>query len=262
MSEIPSIYAPIKDNSYPYQDKMIEHQIDNRKISIWNPRGVREKILDIQTEENKHPLAKLHANVEKYLYSDQPILNSTDVIRVLGKEIVSLSREKPMIILMNEEGFPLAISNWSIGTENLAQLSFRELLKMILLVDAKQVVIAHNHPYVGDDYEQFYPSKEDYISFQDTYCRLQLFGVDLVDSVIVSQRFCADTGTDLAFFYSLKEQKIYELGTNAEHYGYEYEKTRVVQHNHTQDFDIHGHRINHMGLSVTADGINYEGEEK
>ncbi len=60
----------------------------------------------------------------------------------------------------------------------------------------------------------------------------------------------------------MKEQKIYELGTNAEHYGYEYEKTRVVQHDHTQDFDIYGHRINHMGLSVTADGINYEGEEK
>ena len=87
--EIRSIYEHLKD------DKMATlSDYAGAKTYAFKSSGVREKILEINREENRLPTDHTHIGLERYCYAQSPILTVADALKVVGKQISPLAREE------------------------------------------------------------------------------------------------------------------------------------------------------------------------
>ena len=253
--EIRSIYEHLKD------DKMATlSDYAGAKTYAFKSSGVREKILEINREENRLPTDHTHIGLERYCYAQSPILTVADALKVVGKQISPLAREVQMCLLMDENAFPTALYTCGVGAQGKVELFSREFLKALMLTDAKKVLLVHNHPFMGSIWEQFHPSVEDFRAAQHMTAYLKLYGIEVMDSVIVSEYYDEERKINIAAMYSLKEKKIYELGVEPENHYYSSELERIANSNHAMEYDLQGMRVTHKEAVLAQDGLHYTEE--
>ncbi len=228
----------------------------------YNKKGAREKLMDMAQAENRLPSDAIHAGLVRYLYSTSAITNSVEALRLVAKEIANSSRENMMAVLMDEEGFPIALSIVGMGAEDQMTMDFNETLKAALLCDAKKIIIIHNHSCI-DEYsiKQFAPSTPDYTGFHNMANKFSVFGIEVLDSVIVSERFTTDRTTRRCAMYSIKEKKMIIFNEKCEVNTYQDLERKTVT-NHTRDFDENGLRVKNKQLILSPEGLDYSDDEE
>lgn len=129
----------------------------------------------------------LHPSLVKeksYLLSRNNISSSTDLMELLSDDMhLDLKAEEYVyMIALNTKLKPLGIFEISHGTLDKALISPREIFMRALLIGAKYIIIAHNHPS-GD----LKPSDHDNKAFIMLETAGELLNIRLVDFVIVSR---------------------------------------------------------------------------
>ncbi len=227
--------------------------------------GVREKLMDMAQAENRIPTDAIHLGLMRNLYSRTPVLGPYEAIHLIAREIADNAREESYALLMDENCFPLAICSNGIGDNGHSTILVEEILKCALLSEAKKVIMIHCHPCLfgsparNDGYRSCCPSGADFMSFKAMKDRASIFGIEVMDSVIVSERDFSDQ-TRRCFMYSIREEKLFTFYSSA---GVERktDERRKRESNHIMDFDENGKRIHHKEVCLTPDGVFYAEEE-
>lgn len=132
--------------------------------------------------ENKLEQVSVRLVKDADIYSDEEIRNSSDAIRIIGKELLSeLDREALCIVNMKSNGVPINFNIASIGSINKSLVSVRELMKSAVLSNAANVIILHNHPS-GD----VTPSRNDIAVTKKLLNAFRMMDIELLDHVIVA----------------------------------------------------------------------------
>ena len=117
--------------------------------------------------------------------SDKPIFKvegSKQLGKFLVSEIGDYTQEVLMALYLNTKNEVLYKQNLFVGVVDEANVSPFQVVQSTVLVNAPKVVIAHNHPSSHIEY----PSDNDVEFTQRLNACLQMLGVDLLDSFVVS----------------------------------------------------------------------------
>ena len=112
--------------------------------------------------------------------SDKVTLGSVNKIVAFIGKIADPLKEICYIINVNKEENVVGVHEISSGTENSLTIATRDVMKLILEINAKRVIIVHNHPS-----GIVLPSKKD---LENTYAvqqMLKVINVELIDHMIV-----------------------------------------------------------------------------
>lgn len=101
------------------------------------------------------------------------------VYQTIGKRTV----ENFEAIFMNYDYVPVEYSIIGIGNDSKTNIDIAEIFKIALLVNAKHILVAHNH--LGSSIE---PSDSDIATTQKIGSIGKLLNIDLIDSVIINSR--------------------------------------------------------------------------
>lgn len=121
---------------------------------------------------------------EPSLYSEVRITSPADAVKVIAKELSTLSSEVFSVLLCKNNGQPIAYNVCSRGTLDSAMASPRDVMVSALLANAASVLIAHNHP--GAYRAELKPSEEDMEVTQRMMLACDVLGVKFLDHVIIS----------------------------------------------------------------------------
>ena len=103
--------------------------------------------------------------------------------RYLIQSIGGLRHERMIAILADEAGFVISEETIAEGQEGQVVLSARRLFGRALALDARQMLIAHNHPS-GDAT----PSNSDIRQTKELLAQAKCLGVTLIDHLVVGRR--------------------------------------------------------------------------
>ena len=231
----------------------------------YRPSGVREKMLDIRKAEKSLPTDRMHLGLERYLYSYKPIKTPVDAIELIARNIGSRTREVGMSIMLDENDFPLAINIDDYGEESRCQTYTKDFLRELFMVDAKKVIHVHCHPTIFSEIgtkEHFTPSHPDISHFQTMMGLLKVYGIELVDCVIVSERYVESLDMRIPAVYSIKNKTMMNLGGICEVSYSDEEIKRKKDTDISHDFDDEGNRIKHVNPVLTPEGLVYDDDVK
>ncbi len=111
------------------------------------------------------------------------IKSGQDVANLLMEEMRYEKREIVKLILLNSKNNILKIVNISYGGSNFAMIEPKEVLAEAIKAGAPKIILVHNHPS-GDST----PSNSDYLMTDRIYESAELFGIQLLDHVIIGDR--------------------------------------------------------------------------
>lgn len=111
------------------------------------------------------------------------IKSGQDVANLLMEEMRYEKREIVKLILLNSKNNILKIVNISYGGTNFAMIEPKEVLAEAIKAGAPKIILVHNHPS-GDST----PSNSDYNMTDRIYECAELFGIQLLDHVIIGDR--------------------------------------------------------------------------
>lgn len=103
-----------------------------------------------------------------------------DVANLLMKQMKYEKREIVKVILLNNRNVVQRIINISLGTNNFAFVSPKEVLVEAIKMQVPRIILVHNHPS-GDPT----PSKADFNITDRIYDSAELVGIELVDHIII-----------------------------------------------------------------------------
>ena len=263
IEDVPSIYKEYKADAKYLTPQDLEEA--GYGVSIKNysfdSSGVREKLIDMAQIENRLPTDTMHVGLVRYMHATLAIRNPAVAARIICHEIANSSNETAMGLLMDEGCFPLAVCHIGIGVENGVSPNYDELLKCALLCDAKKVIIIHNHSMISDGGMIHYaPSEPDYVSFYQTINKFKLFGIDVIDSLIMSENYDSEKNVRHCGLYSIMEKTSMVFFRECEVVT-EADRTRKYDSNHEADFDENGKRIRHKSVCLSPQGVSFVPEE-
>jgi DNA repair protein RadC len=88
------------------------------------------------------------------------------------------------VVLLKEDRELLGISEVAIGTSFKADFEPREVMRVLLSVrDCKKFLLVHNHP--GGDHR---PSPQDIEVTSRIKLLAEMFGIDMIDHIVISER--------------------------------------------------------------------------
>ena len=122
----------------------------------------------------------------------KPIAGSEQVYGILRERAETWDREHFIVLALDGKGRVLALEEVSVGTLTASLVHPREVLKMLVLLNAASFVVVHNHPS-GDPT----PSPEDVSLTSRLRAASDLLGIRLLDHVVLgagSYLSFADTG--------------------------------------------------------------------
>ncbi|MFT6182403.1 MAG: DNA repair protein RadC [Paracoccaceae bacterium] len=129
--------------------------------------------------------------------SSSAIVNTSDSIyHFLAPQLAHLSTEKLIVLTMHGNGKLIRQRELSSGSSNQTVASVSEILRPVLIDQAPNFAIAHNHPS-GDTT----PSIPDKILTKNLHKAAQTMGVHLVDHLIIGRPTEGTTG-----YYSFLEE--------------------------------------------------------
>ena len=101
------------------------------------------------------------------------------IYQTIGKKTVEFLE----VIFMNYDYVPIEYSIIGIGDDSKTNIDVAEIFKIALLVNAKHVLVAHNH--IGSSIE---PTDSDIATTRKIGYIGNLLNIDLIDSVIINSR--------------------------------------------------------------------------
>ncbi len=111
---------------------------------------------------------------------EAPIRGSEQVFQLLRERAETWDREHFIVLALDGKGRVLALEEVSVGTLTASLVHPREVLKMLVLLNAASFVVVHNHPS-GDPT----PSPEDVALTSRLRSAADLIGIKLVDHVVL-----------------------------------------------------------------------------
>lgn len=134
------------------------------------------------TEHKKYRMNQVGIRMvkERTLYSQDPIRNASDAVKLVSKVLADYDREVTALINIQTDGRPINVNINSVGTLDQSLINPRELIKTSILSNAASVILLHNHPS-----GRLVPSDED-IKMTDRVNKVySLMGIRLLDHIIL-----------------------------------------------------------------------------
>lgn len=127
-------------------------------------------------------LVSLHLKTEHKYDLDCGDINSPEsAAALISKFIGDAAQEHLLVCALDGQLKPTCVIHTAVGGDNAAAVSMREIVKPILLSNAQQFLIGHNHPSGSLE-----PSKADLQTTKRLQDACQLLQLKLVDHVIVT----------------------------------------------------------------------------
>ena len=117
---------------------------------------------------------------EPPLYSEKPVANPDDAVRLMAEMLKGYDREVFCIVNFRNDMSPINMNIVSMGTLNASLIHPREILKSSILSNAAHVMAFHNHP-TGS----LTPSQEDIQTTDRLQKLFELAGIPLLDHIII-----------------------------------------------------------------------------
>ena len=111
---------------------------------------------------------------------ETPIRGSDEVYGVLRERAETWDREHFIVLALDGKGRVLAVEEDSVGTLTASLVHPREVMKMLVLLNAASFIVVHNHPS-GDPT----PSPEDMALTSRLRAAAELVGIKLLDHVVL-----------------------------------------------------------------------------
>ena len=118
----------------------------------------------------------------KKLYSDIPVQDITDVVRLIGGEIRHTDREHMIVINLDAMYRPVNYHLVAIGGLVSVEADIANVFKTAILSNAKGIILVHNHPM--SDME---PSEDDIAVTEQVSAAGNILGITLVDHIIIGE---------------------------------------------------------------------------
>lgn len=119
--------------------------------------------------------------------SDLPKISSPeDVDTLMRPRLAHLDRENFVVLLLDTKNRLLASPTVSIGTLTASMVHPREVFKPAVRASAANVILVHNHPS-----GEARPSAEDHAITRRLKEAGELFGISVLDHVIIGNDFCS-----------------------------------------------------------------------
>lgn len=152
---------------------------------------------------------------------------STAVLCIADK-IVNLQKEMSFVLCLDDIGRPICVGMLGYGSTSGVEMSIREIAQFALLTNARSVILLHNHPGNGRNINELKPSKQDIEIASKVAETLNLFEIDLCDSIIVNSawlknyflvpeiykemdEYIRERYTRVPAYYSMRENKKYRI---------------------------------------------------
>ena len=128
------------------------------------------------------PLVSLHLKTEHTYDLDCGDINSPEnAAALISAFIGDAAQEYLLVCALNGQLEPTCVSYAAVGSDNAAAVSMREIVKPILLSNAQQFLIGHNHPSGSLE-----PSVADLHATKKLQDACGLLQLTMVDHVIVT----------------------------------------------------------------------------
>jgi DNA repair protein RadC len=128
------------------------------------------------------PLVSLQLKTEHMCDLDCDKIDSPENAAALVSAFIGdAAQEHLLVCALNGRLEPTCVSYAAIGSDNAAAVSAREIVKPILLSNAPQFLVGHNHPSGSLE-----PSRADLSMTKELQAACQLLQLTLVDHVIVT----------------------------------------------------------------------------
>lgn len=114
-------------------------------------------------------------------YKKIKIYGTDDLAKFLMQELKYEKREYVKIILLDNKGYILKISDIAKGGTNFANVDVKDILNEAIKIKAPKMILVHNHP-TGDPT----PSRMDVKFTDNLYNLAKLMGVDLLDHIVIA----------------------------------------------------------------------------
>lgn len=109
------------------------------------------------------------------------LTNAGQVAAATREALGADPREHVLVFWRDSRGESLVLHRVAVGTQDSAPVHPREVFRAAILAGARSVIFAHNHPS-GDAT----PSREDRVTHERLREAGELLGIELLDSVIVT----------------------------------------------------------------------------
>lgn len=122
----------------------------------------------------------------------RPITASSAVYELLREEAETWDREHFLVLALDGKGRVVAVHEVSVGTLTASLVHPREVMKVLVLMNAASFILVHNHPS-GDPT----PSPEDAALTARLRAAADLIGIRLLDHIVLGRGCYAsfsDTG--------------------------------------------------------------------
>jgi DNA repair protein RadC len=114
-------------------------------------------------------------------YANTQISGPQDLVDLGNKLIGNADREHFLLICFSTKHFINCIHTVSIGTLEASLVTAREVMKAAILSNSQGIAIMHNHPSGNPE-----PSRQDYETTEALQACARLFGIELLDHVIIT----------------------------------------------------------------------------
>ncbi|WP_067141551.1 JAB domain-containing protein [Oceanivirga salmonicida] len=142
-------------------------------------KKLNDKFIILASLINEYSKEYIHSKVKNCEYS---LKSSNLVVEFLRRNLAYNKIERFDILFLTNGNQYITYKNISKGTLDKTYVFIRNILIQVLSCNAKNVIIAHNHPS-----GMLEPSFEDKKITQKIYNALELFDIILLDHIIVSR---------------------------------------------------------------------------
>lgn len=109
------------------------------------------------------------------------ITSPKDVYNLLEDELKFEKRELVKVIILNIKNNILKIIDLAYGGTNFAYIEPKDVLQEAIKINAPKIILIHNHPSGNPS-----ASKQDILLTQKIYDCARIFGIQLIDHIIIS----------------------------------------------------------------------------
>ena len=163
-------------NSNDNQEKTLRFLQDLSMEELMKIKGIG-KVKAIQIIAT----CELAKRMSKPIHSLKIVIKSTkDVINLVMDELRFEKREIVKLLILNSKNVLLKNTNISLGGDSFATIEPKTVLYEPIKMGAPKIILVHNHPS-GDPT----PSKNDYKVTDIIYECAKMFGITLIDHVII-----------------------------------------------------------------------------
>ena len=120
----------------------------------------------------------------EYISAHATIESAEEAVEAIGHVIGDISQECIYAVYVDVSMRPICYGLIGKGTTVKCPLDIRALITNAILVNAFGILLIHNHPDIG---QPVGPSEEDIQVTKDLISVLDIFNIQLVDSLIIGQ---------------------------------------------------------------------------